>query len=464
MTIKTLILEGKALPEHTKTYLMLPFAMPPGAARVDVAYEYSAAIGSDPQLTGGNTVDIGIFDPRGHTFMSEGFRGWSGSARSAFYISTDDATPGYMPGPLQAGEWHVCLGTYKVADEGCDYRVTVQITLDEAEHIERHFPPRLQLSAQPRPGRRHADGWYKGELHCHTYHSDGDSDPCDVVRKAESLGLDFLAITDHNVLSQQVPLCDVETPLMLIPGMEVTTYHGHWNIWGAGGWIDFRTLSEADMQQAVTQALAQGYFVSCNHPKPYGPEWDYPAVQGFHSIEVWNGPWPFFNEQALAYWEDKLRAGEHYVVVGGSDSHFHQREHPAQLAQPTLYIYCEDDPSPAALLEALKAGHAFITEAPDGPRLTLTCEGAMMGDTLQTAAEFVTVTVHVWGAQQMQVAFCGSDGVIAQLDIPSEDWQHTLAVDVRQTPYIRAQLVTTGVTDQVIHALTNPIYLKSLTE
>ncbi len=39
-------------------------------------------------------------------------------------------------------------------------------------------------------------------MHNHTYHSDGDSDPLDVVRAAEALGLDFLAITDHNVRSQ----------------------------------------------------------------------------------------------------------------------------------------------------------------------------------------------------------------------------------------------------------------------
>ncbi|NOG48474.1 MAG: CehA/McbA family metallohydrolase [Chloroflexi bacterium] len=129
-------------------------------------------------------------------------------------------------------------------------------------------------------------------MHCHTHHSDGDSDVMTVIRKAETIGLDFLAITDHNVLSQQVALASAETRLMLIPGMEVTTYKGHWNIWGAGPWIDFRVLSQDDMQTAVDAALAAGYLISCNHPRPFGPEWSYPEVTGFHCIEVWNGPWP----------------------------------------------------------------------------------------------------------------------------------------------------------------------------
>ncbi|MBE0688626.1 MAG: phosphoesterase, partial [Anaerolineae bacterium] len=75
-----IILSGFVGPDQTRSYLHLPFEVPTQTGRIDVRYEYSAAIGSDPQLTGGNTVDIGIFDPRGTQFHSPGFRGWSGSA------------------------------------------------------------------------------------------------------------------------------------------------------------------------------------------------------------------------------------------------------------------------------------------------------------------------------------------------------------------------------------------------
>jgi predicted metal-dependent phosphoesterase TrpH len=120
------------------------------------------------------------------------------------------------------------------------------------------------------------DGWYRGELHCHTYHSDGDSAPLELVRAAQALGLDFLAITDHNTLSHLIDLAAIDTPnLILIPGVEVTTYKGHWNVWGDSGWIDFRTLTPERMESAIQVARERVTLTSCNHPRPYGPAWEF---------------------------------------------------------------------------------------------------------------------------------------------------------------------------------------------
>lgn len=453
---QTLLLEGKLLPEQTLTYPLLPFDVPDGVTRIDVRYSYSEAIGSDPHLTGGNTVDIGIFDPRGHEYLGQGFRGWSGSARTEFTLSAADSTPGYMPGPLPAGTWHICLGAYKIAEDGCDYLVTVILTFDEAA-APSAFPARLPLSAAPRADLERESGWYKGELHCHTYHSDGDSDPLDVVRRAEALGLDFLAITDHNVLSHQVTLASADTPLMLIPGMEVTTYRGHWNIWGAGPWIDFRVRSEQDMQRAVNAALEHGYLISCNHPRPYGPEWEYPAVAGFHCIEVWNGPWMLMNDVALAYWEGKLKAGERYTAVGGSDCHFHKRDHHALLANPTTYIYCEGAPSPAALLASLRAGRAFVSESPSGPELYLSANDALMGDSLDPSAD-ATFHLRAVRAAGLTLELCTAVGVAERFDVDAEDWRREVTLDVRGAVFVRAQVVSGR--QRQVHALTNPIYIQ----
>src|SRR5258707_9631366 len=80
-------------PEQALTYIYAPFEIPPQIGQIEVSYHYDAAISSDPTLTDGNTIDIGIFDPRGIEFMSQGFRGWSGSARQQFYLAEDSATP-----------------------------------------------------------------------------------------------------------------------------------------------------------------------------------------------------------------------------------------------------------------------------------------------------------------------------------------------------------------------------------
>jgi len=43
--------------------------------------------------------------------------------------------------------------------------------------------------------------WYKGNLHTHTYWSDGDQFPEVVLRRYRDAGYDFVAISDHNVLA-----------------------------------------------------------------------------------------------------------------------------------------------------------------------------------------------------------------------------------------------------------------------
>jgi hypothetical protein len=449
----SLILEGKAQAEQTLSYFYLPFELPENVLRFDVRYEYSEGIASDPQLTGGNTVDIGIFDPRGTSFMTEGFRGWSGSARSEFFIALEEATPGYMAGPIQAGQWHIVLGFYKVAPMGCDYRV--QIDFQTAETVKRvEFPALLPLSAEPLIPR--TSGWYKGELHCHTYHSDGDSDPLDVVRLAESLGLDFLAITDHNVLSHQARLAQLGSHLMLIPGMEVTTYKGHWNIWGDYGWIDFRLLSEAEMHAAINEAVARGYLVSCNHPRPFGPAWAFENVENFHCIEVWNGPWEAMNDVSIAFWESRLKRGKIYPAVGGSDSHFHKRSHAAQLGQPTSHIYCSEAPSPAALLKALKQGHTFISDAADGPEIYLRSGEAMMGDTLPYPDDGqARIELECRKADELILEIVTSNGIVLEL---AAQEQQSLSIDMNKGLYLRAQLRESD--SRKIRALTNPIYFK----
>src|SRR5206468_7746014 len=80
---------------------------------------------ADPILTGGNTLDIGLFDERGTAPGSEGFRGWSGSEKLELTIDDHWATPPYAPGPIGAGTWQVLLGPYKVGPRGCDWTLRI---------------------------------------------------------------------------------------------------------------------------------------------------------------------------------------------------------------------------------------------------------------------------------------------------------------------------------------------------
>jgi len=123
-------------PDQTWHYISTPFEVPNNVTRIAVSYRYDNQTHSDPEFTGGNTIDIGIFDARGAQWMSPGFRGWSGSARQSFYLARDSATSGYMPGPLQAGTWYVCLGAYKIAEAGCRCQIEIDMAVGEGSETQ----------------------------------------------------------------------------------------------------------------------------------------------------------------------------------------------------------------------------------------------------------------------------------------------------------------------------------------
>jgi hypothetical protein len=73
----------------------------------------------------------------------------------------------------------------------------------------------------------------RGDLHCHTLYSDGDSWPAEMLGEATARGLDFLGVTDHNGTEHQSDFASVAgdgLPIILA-GVEVTTYKGHWSAW-----------------------------------------------------------------------------------------------------------------------------------------------------------------------------------------------------------------------------------------
>lgn len=125
-----------------------------------------------------------------------------------------------------------------------------------------------------------ATGWYRGDFHMHTGHSDGSCEvggvrgPCPPVRTFEAArdaGLDFAAITDHNTITQldAIKFARADFPnTLLIPGTEITTFNGHANVIGNTDFLDFQLGSPRlpTLAKLFDEAEAQGAFVSVNHP------------------------------------------------------------------------------------------------------------------------------------------------------------------------------------------------------
>ncbi len=455
--------EGVFDQAQEKGYVHLPFTVPPGAMRLDVSLSYGERISSDPLASGGNTIDLGLFDERGIAFMDGGFRGWSGSERLAVFITENDATPGYTPGPLRPGQWHVHLGLYKVAPAGCPYRVVVDVTSTPGHPPTGALPtPLATLPASPPPAR-HAP-WLCGELHCHSWHSDGECSPAEIVALARQRGLDFLAVTDHNNVANQRDLAALADPgLILLSGFEVTTPQGHFNVWGIGDWVDFRVTRSEHMAAALQRARELGGVTSCNHPKPYGPPWQYDEVDGYDCVEVWNGAWVIVNQTALDHWTRQLARGRRLPAVAGSDWH-RLREVSAAIKRapgaPCVWLHVPEPPSAPAILRALRRGHIALSNDVDGPLLDLRAgdgDTTMGGDALpRPAGGELAVHVRVLRGAGGCLQLLDQSGVLFEKTLPGNDEHIAARVPVSASLYVRAEL---RAADGAMMALSNPIYL-----
>ena len=79
--------------------------MPAGTDRIDVAYTYNRA--------DGNALDIGLFDAGGIGLGRPRVPRLVGRRADVVTSSSrPTATPGYRPGPIEPGRWHVILGPY----------------------------------------------------------------------------------------------------------------------------------------------------------------------------------------------------------------------------------------------------------------------------------------------------------------------------------------------------------------
>ena len=442
-TAPDITLTGRFEPDDALTYRHLPFSVPDGIRQLHLRIDYNERIGSSPILQGGNTLDIGLFDPRGVESGSPGFRGWSGSEKVAITIDREWATPPYRAGTPQPGEWRLLLGAYKVAPEGLAYEADIWFDPGiEPEPVDTASVPRLPVEPVA-PALE--PGWVRGDLHCHSVHSDGDSTPDALLEMARSLGFDFLGITDHNA-----PPFDgqreVQGPL-LIPGTEVTTYRGHWNVWGGNRWYDFREPTRDAMAREMEIARKTAGLVSVNHPRPLGPNWEYGTDLPLQAIEVWNGPWFYFNKISLGVWEELLQAGRRVVALGGSDTHklkgrdagFLPR---AKLGVPTVWVKPEGPLTVDSILEGLRLGRSFLSVSPNGPQLLLQVDGPG------------ALRIRAGGARGDFLRVIAGGALLESHAIDRDDW--SIGVRVPPTaPYVRAQIVDGALN---VKALTNPIW------
>ena len=361
---------------ETGRYQYVPFEVGEGTTRVGVEYQY------DPS-DGATVVDLGLFEPGPLDLGTKSFRGWSGGGRRQISVGKGEATPGYWPGPLPAGRWHVMLGLYKVAAAGVDVVVTVETSREPAAAAPPPLPPARREPIRPGPA------WWSGALHAHTVHSDGMLSARELARKAREEGLDFLAITDHNNTVHQVETLDAPG-LLHIVGEEVTTPGGHANVWGLGGArddVDFRVLpGDPALDDLVAAVRTRGALFSINHPRAdcLDCSWTHAIPAGVAGIEISNGS---HEEQqaAIAIWDGLLAQGRRVAAIGASD--WHRGERP--LGSPSVRVRAAELSVLAILTGILEGRVVVMADARTPPPVLTARKGGVeagIGDTLTLRA------------------------------------------------------------------------------
>ena len=235
---------------------------------------------------------------------------------------------------------------------------------------------------------------YFGDLHSHTGYSDGQGTPAQAFTTAKATGLNFLALTDHDIMLTDLEWQDTLTQanastqngvFVGLRGFEFTHDKGHLNVFSTDTFVRGNDPAYQDLNDFYTWLIGRpGAVGQFNHPQPgfnfnnfaYNPPTDQPLLLRELSTA----------EQFLL----SLNAGWHVGTLLNSDTH--SANWGAQrfmgLLAPAL--------TKEAILDALRVRRTFFV-SPSGQRVALAMQanGYWMGSAIpNTAVINFTITVH----------------------------------------------------------------------
>jgi hypothetical protein len=430
----------------------IPFTVqvPPGTTHFRINFSFT------PQVVDRirNLLTLTVFDPSG--WRGEGHRGGN---RQEVTISQSQVTPGYLAGPVKAGPWKVVVNTHMVRP-GPDCQIHLVVSGTD-ESVEETLPVWV-------PGRTagRGPGWYRGDLHAHTIHSDAGWDVPDLVAYARAQRLDFATLSDHNTVSGLAQMDAARgDDLLTLGGMELTTFWGHALVLGLRDWIDWRVFpSERTMEDIEREAAHRGGLFIIAHPRSDGDpkctgcDWRYPQMMPGTArvVEVWNNDWysDSNDEDGLKLAYAWLNQGYRLALSAGTDNHGGH----IQRRKFGFDVVYAADLTEIEILRAVRAGHLYLSA---GPSLMLeaAAQGArvMMGDSLKTGANNrIQMDVH-WDAcpanAQMELIL---DGESKDCFPVQKNGTRTWEIQPDQA---RWGLVTIRDAQRKMLALTNPIFL-----
>ncbi|HEU4407871.1 MAG TPA: CehA/McbA family metallohydrolase [Polyangiaceae bacterium] len=442
------LLQGEldaAEPDH----VLVPFTVPAGTVEIEIRHVNPVAA---------NVIDWGVYDPNG-------FRGWGGGLDEAVIINEKAASRCYVAGPLPAGTWHLVVGKAKIVATPAEYQAEVE------------YRPAATLAPQPErqpyvaPGALAAGArWWPGDFHVHSRES-GDGRPTldEVLAFAAARGLSFVELSEHNTISQLdfYNAAQAKSPdVLLVPGVEYTTYDGHANGIGATAWVDHKIgLGGLTIEAAATAFRDQGAVFALNHPTLdlgdlcIGCAWKHELDLGLvGAYEIGLGGWDetgqLFSPAAIRTWTE-LSARAHLAPVGGSDDHRGGQDVDAlhsPMGSPTTLVWA-DALSVQAIVEGVRKGRTVVKlRGPQDPMVELGAAGepaAMIGDTVTSPRPTLVATVTGGVGREVRIVKAGAVVASAAVDADPFRFEYPVCAPPAGEDFYRAE-VYEGATPRTI--------------
>ncbi len=183
------------------------------------------------------------------------------------------------------------------------------------------------------------------DLHIHSNHStDSSLSIDDILKQAVRKGLDGIAVCDHNIVAgsyhAQKRVKELNLPLLVLPGIEVSTAQGHLLVLG----VRENIQSKLSPEETIRIAQQKGGLVVAAHPfkiRSIG------SVKGLEidAVETFNSRCIFGENKRAKEMAQVLGKSE----VGGSDSHM--------LSTIGLgYTEIDAEPDEESVLSAIRKG------------------------------------------------------------------------------------------------------------
>jgi hypothetical protein len=363
----TIIIEGELTERHHKGHQPHAFDVPEGATRISCRFSYVPERATGALFD--NLLTLSLFGPDGPRGVRHNC-----CPELDFTIDVNEATPGYAPGPIEPGRWSVVIDGFRVlGPEPIRYRF--EIDCDSAPLAPAILRPAAVVADR-------GTGWYRGDLHAHSDHSDASWTIKDWAAWARRRKLDFAVLSDHNTISgHREALTLAGDDLLVIGGNELTTHYGHaltvgqhdWQEWRADSWpgVTMPAIAEEVMGKDALYVIAHPE--SPGDPACTGCHWDFADMRPGNAkiVEIWNGgEWSGYNEEGLTLFRNWLDLGHRLIATAGTDIHGASDDKPLMGFNHVR----ADALSRNAILAAIARGENVLSS---GPLLILAAQDAL---------------------------------------------------------------------------------------